>query len=430
MKIDINSGFAQALQALEHSHDHLFITGKAGVGKSTLLNYFTEHSDKNIVTLAPTGVAALNVNGQTIHRFFNFYIDVTVEKIKNKEIAPFSKKIYKKLETIIIDEISMVRADMMDCIDAFLQLYGPRPNTPFGGVQMIFIGDLYQLPPVVPNAEKEIFRTYYDSPYFFSAHVFKQTQFKTIELEQIYRQSDPEFIHLLNQVRNNTITWPELKLLNQRCLQTKETPSETYCIQLTTVNQKADAINQSQLDQLPGIPDAFNAKITGEFSKEYYPTLETLQFKAGAQIMMINNDPEERWVNGSLGMIESISDQGKTKCMHVKLADSGQIVKITPHKWEVYRFTLENDKITAKAAGTFTQFPIRLAWAVTIHKSQGKTFDHVVIDLGRGAFVSGQLYVALSRCTRLDGIRLANPIQRRDIITDPAIQNISWVEAV
>lgn len=425
--IDINKDFKHALSRMEQSDDNVFITGKAGTGKSTLLGYFCETTIKNCVVLAPTGVAALNVGGQTIHSFFNFYVDVTPEKIINKEVVPYSKQLYRNLTTIIIDEISMVRADLMDCIDVFLRLYGPTPNRAFGGVQMLFFGDLYQLPPVVPKTERDIFKSHYASPFFFSAHAFKETTYDTIQLKKIYRQKDKAFIELLDNIRQNNISFQQLKALNVKCLyqtnKSAETTAQTnHAIHLTTTNQKADSINATHLEKLEGEPHQSKAKVVGEFSKEYYPTHGSLNLKAGAQVMLVNNDTDKRWHNGSIGVIEKFVKQKRNKtALQIRLHESQETVLVSPHKWEVFRFHLVDDKIVSTPVGTFTQYPVRLAWAITIHKSQGKTFDNVVIDLGRGTFVPGQLYVALSRCTSLEGIVLKQPIQRRDIETDPSV---------
>ena len=292
---------------MEESQQHLFITGKAGTGKSTLLDYFSQSTKKVPVMLAPTGIAALNVKGQTIHRFFNFYVNVTPETIRNEEVIPKKKEIYKKLQTIIIDEVSMLRADLLDCIDVFLQMYGPNPSDPFGGVQMIFVGDLYQLPPVVNQEEREIFQTHYSSPYFFSAKALQSTKLETIELKRVYRQKDQDFIDLLNKIRNNSVDEADLQQLNQRYFpELQEVEEQTSGICLTTTNKKVDEINQTRLDALDGKMYQQGATISGEFGKEYYPTVTTLQYKVGAQIMLLNNDQQERWFNGSIGTIQAI----------------------------------------------------------------------------------------------------------------------------
>jgi ATP-dependent DNA helicase PIF1 len=420
--IEINPQFKRALELMEDNTQGLFITGKAGTGKSTLLDYFREHTDKKTVILAPTGVAALNVKGQTIHRFFNFYIDVTPEKIKSKDTKPRDPKLYKNLRTIIIDEVSMLRADLLDCIDVFLRLYGPDSEEAFGGVQMVFVGDLHQLPPVVPMQERDIFRTHYATPYFFSAHVFESVKIETIELDKVYRQKEQPFIDLLNRIRNNCINTNEMAHLNSRYLPSFKLNENEFYISLTTTNKKADQINDTYLQSLEGEFYHSNAIIKGDFGREYYPTATVLQFKIGSQIMLLNNDQKKRWVNGSIGVIEKIKeDEDGEEYVRVRLQDNDKVVSVSRYTWEVYRFTLEGKNIISAPVGTFAQFPFRLAWAVTIHKSQGKTFDRVIIDIDRGTFVPGQLYVGLSRCTSFEGVVLNTPIKRHHIQTDPRI---------
>lgn len=418
--IEINPQFSRALELMGKVDQSLFITGKAGTGKSTLLEHFCASSKKAPVVLAPTGVAALNVRGQTIHRFFNFYIDVTVEKITSKEMRPRDASIYKKIRTIIIDEISMVRADLLDCIDVFLRMYGKDASKPFGGVQMIFIGDLYQLPPVVTQQERDIFNGYYKTPYFFSAQVMEHVPLELIELEKVYRQKDQLFIDLLNKIRNNSVEADDLELLNSRYQQESRVDDKDFHISLTTTNKNADAINDEHLDALDTSVLTSDAEIEGEFGKEYYPTALELEYKIGAQIMLLSNDQKQRWVNGSIGVIEAEkTDAEGEPYLRVRLQDNDRAVSVYAHQWEVYRFTLKEGAIVSEPAGTFTQYPFRLAWAVTIHKSQGKTFDKVVIDIGsRGTFVAGQMYVGLSRCTSFDGITLKTPIQKQHIRTD------------
>lgn len=420
MKLDMNPQFKKAVRLMEKTNQSLFITGKAGTGKSTLLDYFCKKTKKKPVVLAPTGVAALNVRGQTIHNFFNFYIDVTVEKIRNKNTKPRNPKLYKKLKIIIIDEVSMLRADLLDCIDAFLRVYGPDATQVFGGVQMIFVGDLYQLPPVVGKEERKVFRTLYATPHFFSALVMESVSLEMVELETVYRQKDGQFVDLLNKIRNNSIEPKDIEELNQRYLpDTENQQEEAFTINLTTTNAKADEVNESNLNALDGKLYTSEALIRGDFGKEYYPTAINLQFKAGSQIMLLNNDHKKRWVNGSVGIIEAVElDEDGEEYLCVQLHDSDKLVYISPFIWEVYKFSVEKGMIISKPAGSFTQYPFRLAWAVTIHKSQGKTFDSVVIDIGRGTFVSGQTYVALSRCTSFEGIRLKAPIKKQHIRAD------------
>lgn len=422
-QIEINPEFRQATEIIAESKSHLFITGKAGTGKSTLLEYCYENCNKNMVLLAPTGVAALNIKGQTIHRFFGFPVNITVEKITSKQFTPRAKRIYKNLETIIIDEASMLRADLLDCINAFLELYGPEPGKPLGGVQLVFVGDLYQLPPVIHPQEQSYFYQKYATPYFFSANIFRKMPLEVIELNKIYRQKDQNFIELLNRFRSNSITEQDIILLNSRLNTEQKFYNLTeYQISLTTTNQQADTINQQRLDALPGIAYCATAVIDGNFNEEYYPTQENLFFKIGSQIMFLNNDAKNRWVNGSLGYIEKITlDNGRIKHISVRLLANHKLVEVFPYSWEIYKYSLEGKEIISEVIGSFAQFPFRLAWAVTIHKSQGKTFDHVVIDIGRGTFAPGQLYVALSRCTSFEGLSLTRPINRHNVLTDSRI---------
>lgn len=420
-EIELNPQFERALRLLEQGEKSMFITGKAGVGKSTLLNYFCRNAKKKPVVLAPTGVAALNVRGQTIHAFFNFYIDVTPEKIAQKKILPKKRAIYQQLSTLIIDEVSMVRADLLDCVDQFLRLYGPAPGRAFGGVQMVFVGDLCQLPPVVSREETEIFSSHYATPYFFSARVFNEFSYDVIELQKVYRQKETHFVELLNRARNNSILPVDIEEINQRVNQ-KFIPQEgEYFIHLTTTNKNADTINDSCLRKISGRLHGYKAEIEGDVGKEYYPTAVNLEFKIGAQIMMLNNDIRKRWVNGSVGKIEAVREIDGEDVVTVHFQHSGRIVDVTRYQWDVVRFVLKNDTIEAESVGSFKQFPFRLAWAVTIHKSQGKTFDRVIIDIGSGTFASGQLYVALSRCTTFDGVVLKTPIKRHHIFADPRI---------
>lgn len=428
LQIEINKEFKQALDIICNTDKHIFITGKAGTGKSTFLNYCAENCKKNKILLAPTGVSALNIKGQTIHRFFGFPINITEEKIKNFEFQPRAKRIYKNLETLIIDEVSMLRADILDCINAFLQIYGPQPEKNFGGVQMVFVGDLYQLPPVISSQEQHCFSQKYTSPYFFDAEIFSKITIEVIELQKIYRQKDHDFITLLNRIRSNSVSKEDIVNLNSRLHISKDNaPNQTarnFQIQLTTTNQQADDINNKRLQQLEGITYSSQALIDGTFNKESYPAPEQLFFKLGSQIMFLNNDSKNRWVNGSLGYIEKISQEnGKIKHLSVRLQDNSKLVEVFPYNWEIFKYTLEGNEIISEVAGSFTQYPFRLAWAVTIHKSQGKTFDNVLIDIGNGTFAPGQLYVALSRCTSFEGLELKRPITPENIMTDYRIFN-------
>jgi ATP-dependent DNA helicase PIF1 len=416
--IELNAEFKQALDLMENSSNSVFITGRAGTGKSTLLGYFCQNTRKNVAVLAPTGVAALNVKGQTIHSFFKFRPNITQDRIKRLRQDTARESLYKNLDAIVIDEISMVRADLLDCVDKFLRLNGPDQEKPFGGIQMIFIGDLYQLPPVVSGNDREVFKLLYATPYFFGAHVFGTFEMEFLELQKVYRQHDQRFINLLNSVRNNSITEEDLRLLNQRCMPGFQPSARDFYIFLTTTNAMAESINSRQLETLRGELLTFAGAIEGEFGKEYLPTAVDLQVKKGAQIMMLNNDAQGRWVNGSVGEITGFrKDQNGEE---VLIADLGQdnVVEVAPFTWEIYRSYVEDSDIKSEVIGTFRQYPIMLAWAVTIHKSQGKTFEKVVIDIGNGAFAHGQVYVGLSRCTTLEGLVLLKPLQKKHIWMD------------
>lgn len=421
--IDFSQQFTGALDKLEHSHNSLFITGHAGTGKSTLLEHFRNTTKQNIVVLAPTGVAALNVKGQTIHSFFGFRPGTTPEKIKRYYRNRGKKGFYKVIDAIVIDEISMVRADLLDCVDEFLRLHGRDPQLPFGGTRMIFIGDLYQLPPVVTNNERELFKSFYQSPYFFSAQVMKNYDIELVELTKVYRQSDQDFINLLGNIRKNNLKADQLELLNGRHKQDFDFDSHELYLYLTTTNRKADQVNQNFLAKLPGKRYTFTGFKEGDFDKKVAPTAETLELKIGAQVMLINNDKAGRWVNGSICKVEDIIELGPGKDIIVVELEDGSLVEVMPHTWEMYKFLYNpaTDKLQAESVGSYTQYPLILSWAITIHKSQGKTFDKVVIDFGWGTFAHGQAYVALSRCRNLDGIVLAKPFQKKHIITDPQI---------
>jgi len=418
-EIDFNAEFRRALALMEETPNNILITGRAGTGKSTLLKYFRENTRKKVVVLAPTGVAAVNVEGQTIHSFFHFKPSVTPSSIKRKKKAERDKPtVYKKLTTIVIDEISMVRADLMDCIDKFLRFNGPDEQRPFGGVQMILIGDLYQLPPVVTSAEREIFKSHYATPYFFSAQVFESLAIDFVELEKVYRQKDDEFIRLLNAIRNRSVTDDDLARFNTRCRPDFEAPEGTFYLSLTSTNDLADAVNEKRLGELPGRVWKAKGLIEGDFGKEYLPTAVELKLKKGAQIMLLNNDAFGQWINGTIGRIRKFENDDDGEDVIVADLDNGDTARITPYTWKIYRFFLEKEELHSEEVGSFKQYPVRLAFAVTIHKSQGKTFENVVIDIGRGTFAHGQMYVALSRCTTLDGIILKQPLKKSHILMD------------
>lgn len=418
--LEFNDEFNEAVHLLEKTNHNLFLTGKAGTGKSTLLDHFRNTTQKKIAVLAPTGVAAVNILGQTIHSFFRFSPGVSMGEIP-KIVGQYPDKLLiLKLDTLIIDEISMVRADLLDCVDLFLRTLTKKPF-PFGGIQMAFIGDLYQLPPVVVGKEKEALAGRYNSPFFFDAEVMKElTSAKStrpihlIELEKIYRQQDDEFIHLLNSVRNNSITDEQLVSLNRRVVPVPEEAVDHF-IYLTSTNQQAGEINRTNLERLPAPLQRFDGTIAGSFEEKSLPNEQELYLKRDARVMLLNNDSYGRWVNGTLGTIRKI----KPEEISVTL-DEGETVEVEPLTWKLFRMkyneaalSIENEEI-----GSFTQFPLKLAWAITIHKSQGKTFDRVIVDIGRGTFAHGQMYVALSRCRSFEGMILKKPVEKRHLIMD------------
>ena len=414
--IEMNEKFSKALDMMENSSKNAFITGKAGTGKSTLLNYFKQTTRKKIAVLAPTGVAAVNIQGQTIHSFFGFKPGITVGKVKKNIYIDMA--LYNALDAIVIDEISMVRADLLDCVDKFLRL-ARDTGSPFGGAQMIFIGDLYQLPPIVPSKERELFRSHYKSQYFFDSNAFGGLDMEFIELEKIYRQKDQKFISILNMVRNNSVTDKEISEINRKVNPHFEHGRSVFYITLTTTNDLADEVNEKELSKINSKEFNYAGKIKGNFDRNSLPTDINLKLKAGAQVMLLNNDPDGRWINGSVGKIIGIRKKDKKDVIFVELSN-GQAVDVEPYTWKMYNLVYNKDtgNIDSEPTGSFTQYPVRLAWAVTIHKSQGKTFDNVIIDIGRGTFSHGQVYVALSRCTNMEGIVLKKPIEKRHILMD------------
>jgi hypothetical protein len=318
----------------------------------------------------------------------------------------------------------MMRSDLLDCVDAFLRLHGPKRKQPFGGVQMIFIGDLYQLPPVVNREEGDLFRGLYASPYFFDAKVFQQISVEFIDLAKIYRQQDDDFIELLNAIRNRSVSEDHLKRLNRRYLPDFHPTKEDFYIYLTTTNALAESVNMKYLAALSAKPYHYEGKITGKFDMKNLPTQPTLDLKIGAQVMLLNNDPQGRWVNGSIGKVFTVAeDLTSTDIVGIEL-EGGRKVEVTPFTWEMFRFSYNEaaERLESESVGAFSQYPLKLAWAVTIHKSQGKTFSKVIIDIGEGTFAHGQAYVALSRCTSLGGIVLKRPILKRHILLDERVK--------
>lgn len=418
--LELNADFRYALNAIEQNGENFFITGKAGTGKSTFLNLLRDATRKEMIVLAPTGVAAINVKGQTIHSFFGF----PPRLMTLRDIKPAYKKkriLFQKMEILVIDEISMVRADMLDNIDRFLRI-NREDHTPFGGVQVILVGDMFQLPPVVASAEEKYFiQTNYETPFFFSAKVFQDGfSLEYMEFQKVYRQENRLFLRLLDAVRNGRIDYDDLEDLNGRYLPKFET--ESFYITLSARNATVDRINQKHLDKLQTPAFNYFAKIEGKFEARLFPTEQILALKEGAQVMFLRNDPEKRFYNGTIGRIQSLSSEKIV--VEIKLDDSTTTIDVPKTGWEIIKYKIDEknpNKIENEVIGTFTQFPLRPAWAITIHKSQGKTFDKTIIDMGRGAFAHGQLYVALSRCRTLEGIVLKERITMRDVIVDDAV---------
>ena len=398
---------------LETTNDHYYITGKAGTGKSVLLQYFVENSSKRVVVVAPTGVAALNVGGQTIHSFFKMPFDIELDELK---VDYKLREILRNIDTVVIDEISMVRIDLMEGISRKLQI-ARRNDEPFGGVQMVMFGDLYQLPPVVTDGELDrYFKHNFGGYYFFNAPSIKKSDFHIYELSNIFRQKDPEFKDILNAVRHGSFKESQLETLNKRTTVPKP---DTGFITLAGHNATVSAINHKKLAELPGEEKTYEAEIWGNITESSFPTEKKLRLKVGAQIMMLRNDiaKPRRWVNGTLGIVTKLNSD------LVRVNIDGVEHTITPVTWEKiqYNYDPEERKLTKTTVSSFKQLPIRLAWAITIHKSQGQTYQSVAIDLSDGAFAHGQAYVALSRCVSLDGLYLESPIRRDDVIVDPDI---------
>lgn len=429
-----NAEFQSALNIVKHTNQSLFLTGKAGTGKSTFLRYICEKVGKKHVVLAPTGVAAINAGGVTIHSFFKMPFrpmmpDDPDLSLKNRRIFEFlkytkeKKRVIEKAELIIIDEISMVRADMIDFIDKVLRVYSGNMRQPFGGKQMLFVGDMYQLEPVVPSDQRQILSRFYTNPYFFSANVFRETALVTIELQRVYRQNDAHFVRLLDHIRVNSVTTADLSALNHECRMDKFSGNEDFVITLATKRDTVDFINESKLAALPGESFKYNGIVTGEFPESALPTQRVLELKENAQVLFVKNDREKRWYNGSIGKISHIDEENK---VYVMLEDGSEHL-VEMEGWDNIRYYYDEaeNKIKEEVLGTFTQYPLRLAWSITVHKSQGLTFEKVIVDLSGGVFAAGQAYVALSRCKSLEGLMLKRRIVQSDVFVNRDVVEFS-----
>ena len=418
-----------AWQFIENTGTHLFLTGKAGTGKTTFLRRLKEHTPKRMVILAPTGIAAINAGGVTIHSFFQLsFAPFVPETTFNSSQTHYryskeKRNIIRSMDLLVIDEISMVRADLLDAVDATLRRYRDREK-PFGGVQLLMIGDLQQLAPVVKDNEWEFLRKYYETPYFFASHALKETAYMTIELKKVYRQSDTFFLSLLNKIRENKADDEVLNELNRRYQPGFQPQKEEGYIRLTTHNNQAQRVNDCELASLPGKAYHFSAEIEGDFPEYSYPADKLLTIKEGAQIMFLKNDPssEKRYYNGMIGEVVTVNDAG----IIVRGKGNKSEFQLLPEEWGNYKYVLneETKEITEVIEGTFRQYPIRLAWAITIHKSQGLTFERAIIDAS-ASFAHGQTYVALSRCKTLEGLVLSAPLSARAVISDSAVDTFT-----
>ncbi len=422
--MEMNEQAQLAWDIIETTNTNLFITGKAGTGKTTFLRRLKEESSKRIIVVAPTGIAAINAGGTTMHSFFQlsfgpFIPDAQYKKDQQYRFSKQKIRVIQSIDTLVIDEISMVRADLLDAVDSVLRRFR-KNQLPFGGVQMVMIGDLGQLAPVAKDDEWQLLSRYYDTPYFFSSLSLRRTRYAIVELKTVYRQNDQRFLDLLNKVRDNKADNTVLQALNSRYVPNFQPSADDGYIRLTTHNYQAQQINDKQLELLPGEAYTYKAEITGKYPEMLFPTEEMLTLKKDAQVMFVKNDSSaaKEYYNGMIGTVTEINK----KNFFVRTKDTGVVIKVEPEKWENTRYVIneQTNEITEEVDGTFAQFPVKPAWAITVHKSQGLTFDHAIIDV-QHAFTHGQTYVALSRCRTLEGLVLSAPLPQSAIIRDGAI---------